>query len=380
MVIFGDFNINWCTKTQSKIGLQNILEQQNLEQTIVGPTYVSALGNESTIDLALVSSNQQYTKRGVAISDLSDHYFTYMVVNLKPNRSPRKLIHIRPYHKLNEDEFYQNASTIPFHNIPHMDNCASVQASILESAIQSLLDIHIPSVTIRVRESKPVWLTNDLVKLIRIKNSFFKKVFKHHSIPSAKSVEQYKKFRNHVTNQIRSEKKKVIQASLAKNTSSFYKTARNLLGTQERKGPPTNIKVDKKTIPISEIANTFNEYFLTSGTSNPLPSGTHHATPQPPTSTIPDFRFQPTDSNTVLNELNRLKNKKGGMEQTPASIYKLIAPLIAAPLTMIINNSIRNNIFPDCYKIALINPIYKKENACNIQNYRPISSLPILCL
>lgn len=389
LIIMGDFNINWCTKTQSKLGLQNILAQQNLKQTISGPTYVSPLGNESTIDLALISANLPISKTGVALSDLSDHYFTYVVVNLNPKKLPRKLINIRSFHTLDEHEFYQKASMIPFHNIPHTHNCPSLQANLLESSIQSLLDTFIPSKTIRVRESKPVWLTNDLVKLIRIKNTFFKKVFKQNNIPSTKSIEQYKKFRNYVSNQIRTEKKKIIQANLAKDTSTFFKTARNLLGTQTRQGPPTNIKVDNKTVPVEDVANAFNKHFLLSGnTQSTLAQTQHIIIPQQSNSqncnfqTILDnttnFNFQPIDSDTVFSELNRLKNKKGGMNQTPASIYKLIAPLIAAPLASIFNNSIKNNTFPDCYKVALVNPIFKKGNVKNIQNYRPISSLPIL--
>ena len=40
------------------------------------------------------------------------------------------------------------------------------------------------------------------------------------------------------------------------------------------------------------------------------------------------------------------------------------------------NSSIRNGIFPDRLKVADITPIFKKDDATNVKNYRPVSVLP----
>ena len=44
-------------------------------------------------------------------------------------------------------------------------------------------------------------------------------------------------------------------------------------------------------------------------------------------------------------------------------------------LQKLINQSIRNNEFPDELKLAYISPIFKKEDVTSVKNYRPISVL-----
>ena len=46
------------------------------------------------------------------------------------------------------------------------------------------------------------------------------------------------------------------------------------------------------------------------------------------------------------------------------------------PLTHIFNHSLSQGIFPDLFKMAKVNPIFKKDDPHEISNYRPISLLP----
>ena len=48
------------------------------------------------------------------------------------------------------------------------------------------------------------------------------------------------------------------------------------------------------------------------------------------------------------------------------------------PLTKILNLSIQNGSFPDCLKKAKVTPIYKRGSKTDVNNFRPISVLPIL--
>lgn len=81
----------------------------------------------------------------------------------------------------------------------------------------------------------------------------------------------------------------------------------------------------------------------------------------------------------MFKTLRSLKpNKRGGYHQIPALVYQSIAEILALPLANIFNESIAHCEFPDCYKIALVTPIYKRGDRANASNYRPISSLPII--
>jgi retron-type reverse transcriptase len=51
---------------------------------------------------------------------------------------------------------------------------------------------------------------------------------------------------------------------------------------------------------------------------------------------------------------------------------------MVTPITKLFNECIESCIFPDCLKIALIIPVFKKGNTTDPGNYRPISLLPII--
>ena len=50
---------------------------------------------------------------------------------------------------------------------------------------------------------------------------------------------------------------------------------------------------------------------------------------------------------------------------------------VILPLQMIFSNIISTSIYPDLWKLANITPIFKKGNKQLVENYRPISLLPI---
>ena len=54
---------------------------------------------------------------------------------------------------------------------------------------------------------------------------------------------------------------------------------------------------------------------------------------------------------------------------------KKIIPEIKAPLTIIINQTLKTGIFPDKLKIAKVLPLFKKGDKTVFTNYRPISLL-----
>ena len=78
--------------------------------------------------------------------------------------------------------------------------------------------------------------------------------------------------------------------------------------------------------------------------------------------------------NEVLSALNELKvNAAGGPDGLPAMSLKRLGPVIAPPLTTILNKSFNEGCFPDALKSAVIIPIFKGKSKSSAANYRPIS-------
>ena len=81
-----------------------------------------------------------------------------------------------------------------------------------------------------------------------------------------------------------------------------------------------------------------------------------------------NFKFQTVAKSEVERHLKSIKRSKTtGSDDLPPGL-----------LMHLINLSLTTNVFPTDWKIAKIIPIYKLGSCSNLDNYRPISILPVL--
>ena len=85
---------------------------------------------------------------------------------------------------------------------------------------------------------------------------------------------------------------------------------------------------------------------------------------------IPDISQE-----AVISVIKSLKNSAPGYDGIPTSVMKICIKEYIAPLTYLVNISIKPGIFPDELKIAKVFPIFKSNDEQYITNYRPISVL-----
>ena len=78
----------------------------------------------------------------------------------------------------------------------------------------------------------------------------------------------------------------------------------------------------------------------------------------------------------LLQELN--PSKSAGIDNLTGKFLKEGAPVLASPITDLINLSISLSSFPDDCKIAKLKPLYKKDAKTKPKNYQPISLLPLI--
>ena len=74
----------------------------------------------------------------------------------------------------------------------------------------------------------------------------------------------------------------------------------------------------------------------------------------------------------ILNLSSKKATRKGDI---PAKILKNSINTYLSELTILINNCLKEGVFPDELKLADITPIFKKKDNLNKENYRPISIL-----
>ena len=82
-----------------------------------------------------------------------------------------------------------------------------------------------------------------------------------------------------------------------------------------------------------------------------------------------------TEINDILKGLDT--NKSTGIDDIPAKFVKIAADILDEPMNHIINKSIKDCKFYDDAKIAVIPPIFKKDDRTLKENVRPVSILNV---
>jgi hypothetical protein len=90
------------------------------------------------------------------------------------------------------------------------------------------------------------------------------------------------------------------------------------------------------------------------------------------------MKIVPTSEAEIKSIILSLKSKNlSGYVQITCKILKAYAFLISGPLSHIFNHSLNTGVFPDCLKISIVKPLFKKGDKSSMTNYRPISLLTV---
>jgi len=80
------------------------------------------------------------------------------------------------------------------------------------------------------------------------------------------------------------------------------------------------------------------------------------------------------DNDQIIKYLKNTKNSYG-CDKIFTKILKISSPFTSSPLNYICNKIIFWGIFPDRLKYAVIKPLHKNDDRCDVSNYRPVSLL-----
>ena len=317
---------------------------------------------------------------GILLIGITDHLPTFLIIN-HVTYSENNFIRVqfRDHSRSNVDLFTDACGGVNWNSLT---NDVNGDTLIFKETIDKLYRKYFPlkiKYLSQKRLDKP-WLTPAILKSIKVKSQYYKK-FKLNLITEA----VYKRFKNKLTNIIKKVKRDYNFhkfSNCKKDTRSTWKHLHQLILNRDSKRDVHRLVVDDSELTDErDISEYFNDYF--SGIAGKLNS----SIPPPVNDPLENLSrgnhsnslfLYPVTCSEVTNVSLNLKNSSYGLNCIPTKIFKSAINYLALPLSVIINNSIAQGIFPDILKNASVIPIYKSGSSTDVNNYRPISILPLL--
>ena len=358
-----------------------------LQPHILQPTRFINKQTPSLIDNIYSNNLENNCISGNITSKISDHLPNFIIsdnINYKFESKIKKTE--RNFTNFSEKKFLQSLSNNLSLNFNYtMGNTNNNFESFHDCFIQSLND-HAPYRTITRKESKLKlipWLTNGILKSIQVKNSIYKNFIR---TKDPFIYTRYKHYRDKLTKLIRLSKKNYYKSNFLKvkhNSKKVWIGIKKIINKQKQSCNQGIMLYENKvsTTDQKSVSNKFFNFFtnIVADLVKKLPTSTKLYSDYLQQSQPNSFYLGDTSEFEISNILKDLDSSKScDIYGISAKILKISSPVISPFLCKLFNGSFAEGIFPSKLKYAKVIPIHKGGSKLSVNNYRPISILPII--
>jgi len=259
---------------------------------------------------------------------------------------------------------------------------AQMAYTLFSNKVVSLYNQSFPvkDVKVRKRPCNP-WMTIGLKKSIHHKNKLY---FNFKKKRTVYNEIQYKLYKNKLKHLIQETKKLYYQELLCKNKSNLresWRILKEIIGNGRQCKCNTQFLIEGNVIDNAQIiVENFNKFFVNIGTrlADNIPS-VNKSPNEYLKGTYPNsLYFSPVLEDELKCIVKNLKLSASGIDGIQPNIFKNVFSALQQPLLHVINLSFIQGVFPNELKSACVIPIFKGGDPKLIQNYRPVSVLPVI--
>ncbi len=268
-----------------------------------------------------------------------------------------------------------------FRNLNVNEACEFFTRKYLEIA-----DKCIPNHEITVRPKDKPWYNSSLRKLGRERDKAFKKFKKSNKLLD---LVNYKNIRNKFNNKKKHAKKEHdrkfeenIKNSPNKNSKKFWKIVKEIMNSKGHNSNIPPLKKDDNTYAVTDLekAECLASYFSSISTLDDSNIEPPNIDPIQVDNFLENITINKQDISDIISTLDI--NKASGPDKISHRMIKGTIKSITTPLEILFNKSLSEKVFPDDWKLAFINCLFKghkqngeKRDTSDKTNYRPISLL-----
>ena len=384
--ILTDSNVNLLSLSNSSQSLDflDLLLSYGFLNLITKATRFSK-NSFSLIDQIFTNKKSLSFSSGIILNDLSDHLLTFTCLDFKKGCKPApKFKKCRDFSDRNLNQFKDNLSSLSWERVTSCQDVNLAFSNFWEDW-SLLFDLHFPLKSVRF--NKNYHKINDFMTkgiLISRKNKlnlYQKFLFSQNSV----NENRYKTYRNLYNKIVKAAKVLYFEKKLESNKSDPKKMWGTLNEAINRSSSKSTIinEINVKGVTVTDsgnIANEFNTFFseIADNILKDIP-----VTSARPEDYITDsglnFELGLVTTDEIIEIIKSLKTKGSlDIDGLNTKLLKKVINEIAVPLSHIFSISFKLGVFPDRLKISRTCPVFKSDKRNEMNNYRPISCLPVL--
>ncbi len=381
IICVGDFNYNqFETNTSEWKDFENTMSVFKLQQIITKATRITK-NSKSCIDHIWTNRPYMYSSRDVISCPFSDHSLIYTGRKNITIKRQSKIIEARSYRHFNETNFISDLNDINWDQVGLADNIDQGWDRFVELYLP-VCDKHAPIKKIKVSDQQPAWITDDYLDLRRQSQKAREIAEKS---KSAADWEKAKRLRNKLNNLRNKLKSEDFQQKLDENKNDprgLWKTLKTILPGKTKSDIPAVSTQDGMVNDKQEVADAMNNFFSSIGEK--LAAKFDHVDDKCSPESFLNcsdhlFKFAPVTEDQVFKCLSSLDTKKAtGLDGISSRLLKAGAGPLSIPLTHLFNYSLSNGQVPQKWKSSRVTPLFKEGSRDDVNNYRPISVIPVV--